>query len=746
MTFLNPFVLIGLAAAAIPIVLHLLNIRKLRTIEFSTLTFLKELQKSKMRRVKIRQWLLLVLRTVLVLLIVFAFSRPALKGTLAGIGTHAKTTIVIILDDTYSMSLQNERGVFQKQAQSVAIRLADMLKEGDDALFIRLSELPQATIAEPTHDLQRIRDAIRRTDPSYKHRTVEDALRLSSSLLRQSKNFNKEIYILTDNQKTTALNPLNVGSLRRTAQSADRPEMLSNVKLFLVPLSDKPFENIGIEKVEIAPTLFQRGKPFPVRAIVRNFGGARVQNFLVSMFLDGARVMQKSASLDGGGRAAVDFIATPQRTGLISGYIDLEEDAFDGDNKNYFSVNVPGQLNVVLVSSDAKSSSYIRLALSVLNRDETSTTLALKEIAPGQLASATLAQADVVILSNAASLSSSQADQLIQFSSQGGGVILFAGDLLNVTQYNATLLPGLGLPALMPAQRRAISSTAFVSFEKIDFDHPLFQGMFENAKGVRGQKKNIESPKIFSSIRFASEKEIRSIVTLSDGTPFLWEKMPHTSPKDMSERTPSEDSHRVLGFAVAPNTEWSDFPLKGIFVPLVYQTILYAATGGSALVPSPSAAVGDRIDIPVPKFRKKTSGAQPVSFRTLRVVDPNGKEMIVQPSTGDAAGLSTIIPFDKSSQPGVYAVVCSNDTLALVPVNTDPAESNGERTPFDEFAAMSERYGIERNAITVVRDPETIDAVVLQSRLGVELWKYFLIAAVVVALIEMTVARESKQT
>jgi hypothetical protein len=301
------------------------------------------------------------------------------------------------------------------------------------------------------------------------------------------------------------------------------------------------------------------------------------------------------------------------------------------------------------------------------------------------------------------------------------------------------------LPALRPAQRRAISSTAFVSFEKIDFDHPLFQGMFENAKDVRGQKKNIESPKIFSSIRFASEKEIRSIITLSDGTPFLWEKMSHISTKDMSERTHAGDSHRVLGFAVAPNTEWSDFPLKGIFVPLLYQTILYAASGGSALVPSPSAAVGDRIDILVPKFRQKTSSSQPVSSRTLRVVDPNGKEMIVQPSATDAAGLSTIIPFDKSSQPGVYAVVCSNDTLALVPVNIDPSESNGERTPFDEFAAMSQRYGIERNAITVVKDPETIDAVVLQSRLGVELWKYFLIAAVVVALIEMAVARESKQ-
>src|ERR1051326_5218888 len=70
MTFLNPLVLFGLVAAAIPVILHLLNLRKLRTIEFSTLTFLKELQQTKIRRLKLRQLLLLIVRTLLVLMII----------------------------------------------------------------------------------------------------------------------------------------------------------------------------------------------------------------------------------------------------------------------------------------------------------------------------------------------------------------------------------------------------------------------------------------------------------------------------------------------------------------------------------------------------------------------------------------------------------------------------------------------------------------------------------------------------
>jgi hypothetical protein len=371
----------------------------------------------------------------------------------------------------------------------------------------------------------------------------------------------------------------------------------------------------------------------------------------------------------------------------------------------------------------------IRLALGLLNRDGTSTSLALKEIAPEQLTSSVLAQTNVVILSNASSLSSSQADQLAQFSSQGGGIILFAGDLLNSSQYNATVLPKLGLPALTPILRRAASSAGFVSFEKIDFGHPVFQGMFENTKGIRGQNGNVESPKVFSSIRFVSEKDIRSIISLSDGTPFLWEKIPSNG--------------RILGFAVAANIGWSDFPVKGIFVPLLYQTILYAASGGSMLAPLPSLAVGDHGDIQISKSRKKSVGAGPMSSQTVAILDPNGRETLVQALA--VAGASSTIAFDKSTQPGIYTVVQSNDTLAQIPVNIDPAESNGERAPFDEFAAMCERYGVDRNAITIVRDPETIDTVVLQSRFGVELWKYFLIGALVIALIEMMIARESKQ-
>ena len=76
MAFLNPLVLLGLAAAAIPLIIHLFNFRKPKQVDFSSLAFLRELEKRTMRRMRLKQWLLLLLRTLAIVCLVLAFARP----------------------------------------------------------------------------------------------------------------------------------------------------------------------------------------------------------------------------------------------------------------------------------------------------------------------------------------------------------------------------------------------------------------------------------------------------------------------------------------------------------------------------------------------------------------------------------------------------------------------------------------------------------------------------------------------
>lgn len=94
MTFLNPLLLLGLAAAAIPLIIHLFNFRRPRRVDFSSLVFLHELKKSTMQRVRIKQWLLLALRTLAIASVALAFARPTMTGPVAGtLGGSGRTTM-----------------------------------------------------------------------------------------------------------------------------------------------------------------------------------------------------------------------------------------------------------------------------------------------------------------------------------------------------------------------------------------------------------------------------------------------------------------------------------------------------------------------------------------------------------------------------------------------------------------------------------------------------------------------------
>jgi hypothetical protein len=132
MTFLNPFILLGLAAAAIPLIIHLFNFRKPKRVDFSSLAFLKERQKTTMQRVRIKQWLLLLLRTLAIGCLVLAFARPTLTGGLGtALGGRATTSIALVIDNSLSMTLRDVQGEYLEQARAIAGSIIDQKEPAD---------------------------------------------------------------------------------------------------------------------------------------------------------------------------------------------------------------------------------------------------------------------------------------------------------------------------------------------------------------------------------------------------------------------------------------------------------------------------------------------------------------------------------------------------------------------------------------------------------------------------------------
>src|ERR1035437_5159286 len=192
MVFLNPAVLFGLLAASIPVLIHLFNLRKLKKIDFSTLAFLKELQKNKIRKIKLKQWLLLVLRVLIVLFLIMAFARPTLEGVaIGGTTSAAKTTAVFILDDTYSMSVVDGKGSYFNQSKGTIQELIRQLQEGDEAALVLVSDKGKEEIV-PTSNLKEFSKSIDNIPLSYSTGTIHSAIIKAGDILSKSKNFNRK--------------------------------------------------------------------------------------------------------------------------------------------------------------------------------------------------------------------------------------------------------------------------------------------------------------------------------------------------------------------------------------------------------------------------------------------------------------------------------------------------------------------------------------------------------------------------
>jgi hypothetical protein len=98
--FLHPWVLLGLAAAAIPVLLHLLARREPPTVVFPAVRYLVSTTREHQRRLKLQNWLLLLLRTLLIVLLVLAAAAPSVA--LSGVPGHAPSALVLILDNSPS--------------------------------------------------------------------------------------------------------------------------------------------------------------------------------------------------------------------------------------------------------------------------------------------------------------------------------------------------------------------------------------------------------------------------------------------------------------------------------------------------------------------------------------------------------------------------------------------------------------------------------------------------------------------
>ena len=692
MTFLNPAVLFGLIAASIPIIIHLLNLRKLKKIDFSTLQFLKELQKNKIRKIKIKQWLLLALRVLIILCIVTAFARPTLVGvSIGGTTSAAKTTAVFILDDTFSMSVVDQNGSYFNQAKEAIKNILTQFEEGDEFGLVLVSHQPDEI--EMTLNLNKFKQEIDATSISFASGKINTAIVKTSQLIGEAQNFNKEIYLFTDFQK---------GRLADENEIIDLKEQLGEqVRLYAFNYSGKEVFNFGIDELKINTQIFEKDKPVKFEAVVKNYSERAKENLVVSFFVDGERSAQQSLNFNPGESKTAILEANAKNFGYNDAFAEIEEDDILEDNKRFSSFFIPEKIPVLILYDNIQDTKLVEAALnSVSEKDYFELTTKKVE----QISGIQLNNYQVVILIS--SDFEAVSVKLKQFISSGKGVMIFPSADLNspnfVSSLNSIDVPAAG--GFIKTERGQS-----VQFGEIDFNHPLFENIF-----VEEKKKQVESPDFYSYYKINPSGKGKNIIKIEDESSFLSEY--------------SVDDGKVLLFSSAPVFEWSDFPVKSIFAPLITKSGMYLSSKNSD---GKKYFAGETINVNV-------------SERTLpqiKVIKPDNNQDIINI---EAQQVTNFISYNNTFITGNYRFYSGDKLLSVATVNTNPRESVTQYLTEKEFEEYLEKINFQGRYVPIEKN-EDPSQIILQARFGSELWMYFVLLAILFALIEMTIARNAKK-
>ncbi len=686
MVFLNPAILFGLLASSIPVLIHLLNLRKLKKVEFSTLSFLKELQKTKIRRIKLKQWILLILRVLIILFLVLSFARPALETVSFGVASTAKTTAVIVIDNSFSMSAVDENGSLLNQAKATSKKLLNEFKDGDEVALI-ISSSPDESVVN-TSNLQAVSESISGVELSNISRDLSDAVQLAYGILSNSQNFNKEIYLFSDFQQSRSFDSENI-----TAAGNDE-----NIKLYFMPLGGKDFTNLAVTSFETENQIFELNKDVSFKADVTNYSGSALNNNVLSLFINGKRSAQSSFDIEPGQTVRVGFQTTISEPGLLNVFAELEEDDITYDNRRYLDIYVPEKIKTLLLTDKLSDVLFVETALAGGGDGQ----FEITKNVTSRINSYNLIDYDAVILIGSGY--SGNVQKIEQYLTSGGAIIIMPGS-------DGTGFENLCAALRLPRPEALVANNdenSYSTVENVDYEHPLFANLFENGK------MKFDSPEIYKYMKILNRGNGRTIMSQIDGSLFLGEY--------------NSGEGKIMMFTAAPVLSWSNFPIKGLFAPLINKSVFYLVSANKS---SKGYIAGDELVVEAGK------AADP----QIRITRPDNSEEFVQP---DLKGFNSTFKYSKSDETGTYEFYSGNTLFDYIPVNFNIRESELVVLSPGDVSDKLSAFLPEADIIELDRNSDLSEEI-SQARFGTELWKPFLIIALLLALLEMWIAKSTRK-
>ena len=514
--FLSPLFLVGVAAAAIPIAIHLFYRRTEPVIDFAAMRYLRRAPVEHSRRRRLRELVLLALRVAALVLLALAFARPYFTDSVAAQGADAT---LVMIDTSASLSAP---GRFD---QAVG-RARQALQQVPATHAVGLATFAQAAdvVAPVSQDRAGALAALAQVRPGAGATRYRAALQGAADALEGRSG---RIVVVTDLQQ----------SGWDTASDAGIPESIG------VELADigAPETNLGVTSLRVDGA--------DAVAVVQNFS-TRPATDQVIFAVDARRIGAVPLTLAAGATVEARVPLEGVASGGLSASI-TDRDGYTADNVRYAVLDAADAVSVLAVTPTGHPSEalYLERALTVA---EGTRGFRFRSIGGGGFTAIdpkALEQVGVIAVLSTRAVAQRGRERLAEFVRGGGGLLVAAGP-----DVDPAILGGAldGLVETSWATRPAEALT----FAPDDSRHPVFR--------VFGGAGTLANVGFSRAVRISAPSSASVIARYSDGSPALVE-----------ERTAGG---RVLVFGSDLNYRWNDFPLQPGFVPFIHEMVRYLAS------------------------------------------------------------------------------------------------------------------------------------------------------------------------
>ncbi len=690
--FASAWMLLWGAAAAIPIVLHLLNRRRQQTTSWAAMRLLLQVIEKQSKRVRIEQLILLLLRTLILLILGISLARPYFAPQSSGDSVAVQRPPrlwILVLDNSYSMGYRAEQGLRFAAAQTRASDIVRTSLRGDAFCLVTLSSPSESILDRPTFDADYATTAIQKTALLDCGADLNSALTKTREIIADAgRNPDSPTYIhvvfLSDFGQDTWQEAFSGGRCQRPlkqlaathtlvyesfsglSKSGLSKSGLSNSGLSKSGLSNSgPLSNIAIMAMTTNATRALKDRPLDVQVTVANFGEVEAKQVALQLAANGQTIASEFVDLPVGAPRVVHLNLQPNATGLMTLAASLPDDRLIADNQRQNIIEICSEFKVLCVENPYSDARILKASLQppVATRSamQVTTTTQL------ELNALDLSDFDAIVLNDVTTLSENEFKQLKQFVSAGRSLVCLLGQNSDQGTWNALLGNGSN-----PLGFRLTEPSEFADWriDPLDYASPIAAPFASHPDA------GLLTTPIFRfwKIQLAESPSERPQIELQlqDAAPLIvlsrWGK------------------GRVASLLSAPQTgamrgaaePWNAMATWPSFLPLMQQLVQSTLADNAT---SFNLTVGQTINGTQLATGDKT---------LIQIVRPDGKESELEASETDESGLRSW-SYSATMRRGIYQIGAAGGVPRPYAVNISPVQSDLRSVPVEQLPVSVEK-------------------------------------------------------